>query len=396
MYGCMKAAQLWWEDLSKHLVNNMGFTLNPYDNCVANKMVDGNQCTIIWHVDDLKISHKNRTVVENMIKQIEKKYGTMSTNISNKLTYVGMDFEYKGKEVIISMVSHIEDAINEFPEELSQKVITPAGLHLFEVNKNSEKLDFKEAKIFHRIVAMLLFVCKRARPDVHVPVAFLTTRTTKSDVDDWKKLQRLLGYLKNTLHLKLHLSGQNGMPVIKWWVDAAYATNPDMKSQTGCVMTLGNGAIISKSSKQKINAKSSTEAELIAASDMSGQMLWTLYFLTAQGYNVKDNILYQDNKSAILLEKNAAMSSSQRTKHIKVRYFFMKDKVENGELQIIYCPTENMLGDFFTKPLQGKQFKEFRKLILGLPNDPIEEGVGIDGHKSQMGNGTHLAKDSEF
>ena len=100
--------------------------------------------------------------MEKVIKMINTKFGKMSVNIGTKHTYVGMDFEYKGKEVIISMVGHIEDAINEFPEELSQKVITPAGLHLFEVNKNSEKLDFKEAKIFHRIVAMLLFVCKRA------------------------------------------------------------------------------------------------------------------------------------------------------------------------------------------------------------------------------------------
>ena len=93
---------------------------------------------------------------------------------------------------------------------------------------------------------------------------------------------------------------------------------------------------------------------------------------------MQKNIVYQDNKSAILLEQNGSLSSSQQTKHNKIRYFFMKDKIENQEIEVIYCPTENMLGDFFTKPLQGHKFIEFRRLILGLPAGSIEEGVGTD------------------
>ena len=87
---------------------------------------------------------------------------------------------------------------------------------------------------------------------------------------------------------------------------------------------------------------------------MSGQIMWTMYFLKAQGYEIEENILYQNNQSAILLEKNGRLSSSQRTRHISIRYFFIKDKVENKDMQIVYCPTNDMLGDFFTKPLQGK------------------------------------------
>ena len=124
-------------------------------------------------------------------------------------------------------------------------------------------------------------------------------------------MRRVLGYLKGTLDLKLHLSCTNGVPVIKWWVDAAYAVHHDMRSHSGAMMTLGRGSIYSKSSRQKINTKSSTEAELIAASNMSGQILWTLYFLKALGYEIQNNIIYQDNKSAILLEKNGKLSSSQ-------------------------------------------------------------------------------------
>ena len=155
-------------------------------------------------------------------------------------------------------------------------------------------------------------------------------------------------------------------------------------------MTLGNGALYSKSSKQKLNTKSSTEAELVAASDMSGQILWTKCFLQAQDYKVKRNILYQDNKSAILLEKNGSLSSSQRTRHINVRYFFIKDKVDQGDIEIIYCPTGDMVGDFFTKPLRGSQFQNFRERILGLSYAKIQEGV------RDTANSRTVTKLSEF
>ena len=92
---------------------------------------------------------------------------------------------------------------------------------------------------------------------------------------------------------------------------------------------------------------------------MLGQMLWTLYFLQDQGYDVAkplENILHQDNTSAIRLEENGKMSSSQRTRHINIRYFFIKDKIEREEISVVYCPTEDMVADYFTKPLQGSQF----------------------------------------
>ena len=85
MYGCMKAARLFWNDLSKHLVDTMGFELNPYDSCVTNKTIEGSQCTIVWHVDDLKISHVKDHVVTDVIAQLEQKYGTMSMTIGNTL-----------------------------------------------------------------------------------------------------------------------------------------------------------------------------------------------------------------------------------------------------------------------------------------------------------------------
>ena len=237
MYGCLKAARLWWKEFSTHLTEQMGFTLNPYENCVANKDIEGSQCTIIWHVDDLKISHRSKEVVKEVVKQIEGKYGTMTGTIGTKHTYVGMDFEFlESGTVTVSMNGYIEDAISEYPGKVVKEAKTPASQYLFEVNNECPKLDESRAKVFHRIVAMLLFVRKRARPDIQVAIAFLSTRTTKSDEDDWKKLARLISYLKALKDLVLHLSADEGTPVIKWWVDASYAVHDDMRSHTGAMM----------------------------------------------------------------------------------------------------------------------------------------------------------------
>ena len=98
---------------------------------------------------------------------------------------------------------------------------------------------------------------------------------------------------------------------------------------------------------------------------VSVMILWTKLFLEAQGYDVEKNILYQDNKSAILLETNGKKSSEKRTRALNIRYFFLTDQVEKGNVTIEYCPTDDMIGDFHTKPLQGAKFQKFRNAILG-------------------------------
>eukprot|EP00978_Attheya_sp_CCMP212_P034632 scaffold146129_cov35-Attheya_sp.AAC.1 len=165
--------------------------------------------------------------------------------------------------------------------------------------------------------------------------------------------------------MPLVLEGDN-MRILKWWVDASYAVHPDMRSHTGGTLSLGKGSVYSTSTRQKLNTKSSTEAELVGMSDVMSQILWTRYFMEAQGYCIDDNVLAQDNQSSILLENNGRASSRKRTRHINIRYFFVTDRIQNKELSVKYCPTGDMLADFFTKPLQGALFKKFRDLIMNI------------------------------
>ena len=129
-------------------------------------------------------------------------------------------------------------------------------------------------------------------------------------------------------------------------------------------MTLGAGAIYATSTRQKLNTRSLTESKLVGIHDVMPQILWIRYFLEAQGIHIHDNVIFQDNESAILLRENGRASSSKRTRHMHIRYFFLKDRIVCNEVQLRDCPTREMIGDFFTKPLQGSLFTRFRDTIM--------------------------------
>jgi hypothetical protein len=209
-----------------------------------------------------------------------------------------------------------------------------------------------------------------------VAVAFLTTRVKGPDEDDWGKIKRVLKYLKGTKDLVLTLSADD-LNIIRWYIDASFAAHEDCKGHTGAMMTMGVGAAISFSRKHRINARSSTEGEIIGIFDALPSVLHCKYFLEALGYAIKKNVIYQDNKSTITLAKNGKASSSKRTKHIKVRYFFIKDCIDRGEVEMEHCPTKEMWSDVLTKPKQGREFFLMRSKLMGCPMY-LNEGDAVE------------------
>ncbi len=130
-------------------------------------------------------------------------------------------------------------------------------------------------------------------------------------------------------------------------------------------MTVGTGFSLHKSTKHKLNTRSSTKSEIVAVDNLIPQILWACLFMKAQGFAVSDNILYQDNKSAMLLETNGRALSSKHTRYIEIRYYYVADQVTKGDLRVVWCPTDTMIADFLTKPLQGKAFVKFWDLLMG-------------------------------
>ena len=202
----------------------------------------------------------------------------MTVTRGREHVFLGMDIKYTDKRTaVINMKRYLQEAIDECGLELQREASTPARRSLFEVDPTSTPLEKGAAETFHRIVAKLLYVSIRARMDLLLAIGFLCTRVSKSTIQDQSKLRRVLEYVKGTLDLEYTL-GAEGMDKLQTWVDASYAVHPDMKSHTGGIMSFGTGGFVPKSSKQKLNTKSSTEAELVGASDYLPNTLWTKNF----------------------------------------------------------------------------------------------------------------------
>jgi Reverse transcriptase (RNA-dependent DNA polymerase) len=214
LYGTLRAALLFWRKLTSQL-KEWGFKTNAYDPCVVNHMINGAQCTILWHVDDLKISHVDKAVVEKMLSLLGEVFGKeapLTIHHGDVHDYLSMRIDYSTKgKVKITMFDYVKSVLSEAPEGMEGTAATPAANHLFKVNEDA-------------------------------------------------------------------------LPVDK--------------------LSMGKGATYSTSNRQKLNTRSSTEAETVGLHDVLPKIIWTRNFLDEQGYGVKNSILHQDNKSTILLAGN--------------------------------------------------------------------------------------------
>ena len=142
--------------------------------------------------------------------------------------------------------------------------------------------------------------------------------------------------------------------------EKSFAVHTDYKSHTGICIRLGVGIFYAKSTAQKINTTSSCQAEMVALAKGLQQSIFSAYFLAGQGSNVN-----QDNQSTIKLISNGK-SNSELTRHIQIGYYRVKDLIDRGLITVVYCPTENMIADFFTKPLQGTLFNHMLEKVIGI------------------------------
>lgn len=352
--------------------------MNPYDPCVANKETkDGKQLTALWHVDDLEASCVHGHEITKLFLYLKRIYGDkMTIDRSKKFEFLGMQLDYSEPGVFgVDMIPYIDKIIEDWPETITKSRSCPHNANLFRVRLDGTQkyLPEEQAVKFHHTVAQLQFLQKRARRDIHTASSFLASRVKKPDEDDWSKCRRVVEYLATTRTLPLRLVADDSLSEIKWLVDASHNVHWDCKGHTGSAMTLGKGAVISGSNKQRINTKSACESELVGVDDCVSTMLWSLYFMQEQGHDVSNIRLFQDNKSTILLENNGKMSSSKRTKHIKSKYFFITDKIEQGDVIVEYKPTDEMWCDVNTKPKEGLGFKKDRAMHQNCPLDWPDE-----------------------
>jgi hypothetical protein len=188
---------------------------------------------------------------------------------------------------------------------------------------------------------------------------------TKPTEEDWAKLLKILRFLNCTERSVLLLKPNDGPLQTEWWIDVGHAVHVDMRSEVGSVGRLNDATVYVRTSKLKDPGKSSTDSETYGASEEAGAALWTNEFLGSLGMKPAGALLREDNTGTIALHTNGR-SNSARTRHIKIKHFWLKHHLDNGELKFEWVESRHQLADALSKPLVGSLFVEHFDAILGV------------------------------
>jgi hypothetical protein len=202
LHGTLQAALLFWQNLSTEF-KKWGFEINPCDFCVANKTINGKQCTEVWHVHDLKISHVDPKVITTILDLLDAKHGQeivagrkrapLTINRGKIHDYLGMTLDCsKPGCVKLDMRACAKKTLAEMPEDMDGTATSPAADCLFRIVEGIENLDETASEVFHATVAKLLFLCKRGRPDMQTAIAFHCTRVQQPTKHDCNRLARVI------------------------------------------------------------------------------------------------------------------------------------------------------------------------------------------------------------
>jgi hypothetical protein len=363
LYGLKEAAQLWFINIRDALIE-FGFKQSMHDQCVFYwKRPKGNAVICNVHVDDMFFTADCQEDLDKVNRFLKRKYKDITINSGDVINYLGMTIRRNPDtgRIAVSQYGYIDSMLQKY--DMNGKASTPSTVDLFKESLDKEDKKLVDKTEYISKVMSLMYLAKRTRPDILKEVVYASTKCINPTLGDLKKVVRIFKYINSTkgnclefLVSKIEVCA---------YIDASHMCHPDTKGHGGVVISLGpnGGTIYAKSFKIKNISLSSCEAELAAGHEGIQRGLYVRRLLTEFGYELGPVKLYQDNEAAIkLLENN--MSNSFKSKHINVRYFYAREKIDNGELKIIKLPTDKMIADVLTKPMTGVKHKVMVEWLL--------------------------------
>jgi len=360
LYGYVQASKLWYQKVSKFL-ESLGYVRGEVDPCVFRRVVGEKVYLLTLYVDDILLIAESLEI-ERVGKAFETEYRWITMAVGNSHSYVGMRLTVERGCVILDMRYYLINLLQPY-DNLQVKAV-PGNRETFMVKNEMEKLDLKKRTLFHSTVAKLLYLSKRARPDIIAVVGFLCMRVKDPTLEDWEKLGKLLGYLKGTKDFVMRLK-PNALFCVVMYVDASFSAHPDGKSHSGVVVKVGGTPVFFGSKKQKCVSKSPTEAELVALSDNIGfAELFAEFVAFVTNSEQMKPLIYQDSTSVITMVTEGG--GATRSKMMRTRMCLVLEAVKEDRIEIKYVNTKGMEADGLSKSLGGASFLDFRSNVLNL------------------------------
>ena len=368
MYGYKEAAH-YWNKILMAMFALHGWLVQPKDRCLVVKHIDGHFGAIAITVDDLTcVVSKDSNLKEQIIEMCKSHFVNITLSEGDTIEVIGMTFviDRVKRSVSVSQRKFVNKSCKNF--NVVKKSVTPCTPDLFDEDPSEELLTNQLE--FMSVNSTAMYGGKRTYPEVLPTTTYLATKYWKATASDMVKGLRVLEYFNHEDDHMLYLRPKSLNIVVS--ADASYAEHHDAKSHTGgCIGFEGYEGEASYfmfiSTKQSVVAKSSCEAELIALNTVAEHVVWLQDLLADMGVQFVTGVpaaVEQDNTSTILMA-NRGNGTFKRTKHIKMRYFWVKDLIDAGVMVLSYTPTSLMVSDILTKPLGGSRFKTLRARLLG-------------------------------
>lgn len=273
----------------------------------------------------------------------------------------GIRIDRSNNKLELSQEAYIDKILRKFKMSESKAVTTPLPSVIPSNTKESTSL-FKDIKLYQQLIGSLNYLSTRTRPDITYSVSYLAQSLQKPTDQSFSLAKRVLRYLKGTKDWRLTFTKEKDSKLVAF-SDASYAEEKERKSRTGYVFLQGGGPISWLSKKQEVVASSSTEAEYIALSRTAKEGRWLNILASELGVSNSPITLFEDNQSAIKLAENHILND--RSKHIDVRFHYIREEVEKKNVIIKYISTSYQTADILTKSL-GAQLHLRHSKALGL------------------------------
>ena len=317
-------------------------------------------CYLLIYVDDILVITQSQDTVDEVLLMLNTHFETK--NLGNVCHYLGLEINQESNgHFSICQSSYITKVVNE--NNLSSAKGSEMALSPSYMKGGGNDTLLLENSRYQKVIGCLLFIAVNTRPDISASISILARKVSKPNQEDWNELKRVMRYLKTTVHSKLVLSNDAADSFnFQGFADADWAeTRIDRKSNSGYVFLFNGSAVSWCCRKQSCVSLSSTEAEYIALTEACKEVKWFLQLFADLNHPIKDPItIWEDNQSCLKLIDSEKINC--RTKHIDIKFHFIRDYAEHKIVRFKYCASEEMVADLLTKPLSSPRLKKLRRM----------------------------------
>ena len=341
-----------------------GFERSKYDSCVYIKFVDGSPIYLLLYVDDMLIAAKGMKEITTLKAHLSSEFEMKDLGAAKKILGMEITRDRKSGLLFLSQQSYIKKVFHHFNMDGAKSVSTPIAPHfklsVSQCPTTDEEFEYMSKVPYSSVVGSLMYAMVCSRPDLSYAMSLISRYMANPGKEHWKAVQWVFRYLLGTSNACLKF-GRTGEGLVGY-VDSDFAADLDKRrSLTGYVFNVGGCAVSWKATLQAVVAQSTTEAEYMAIAEACKESVWLKGLFAELCGDDSCITLFCDSQSAIYLTKDQMFH--ERTKHIDVKYHFVRDIVAQGKLKVCKISTHDNPADMMTKPVPVAKFELCSNLV---------------------------------